>query len=290
MPELPEVEVTRRAIAPVLEGYRIADVQTTAPSYFFITDPKTLKRRLRGRVVKRLERRGKYILAHLDNDAWLLLHLGMTGQLFTHGASSLRLLSSTSRATLTPEQQPTFNLDAHTHLILSLDGGGRLFFRDVRKFGKVEWIEDIDLNPRLSKLGPDALSVTGEHLFRVTRKRKTLIKALLLDQSVLAGVGNIYADESLFHAGVRPTRRAIRVTRRECEALADHIKRILNRSIETGGSSISDYIQPDGSDGGFQDERRVYARNGDDCLVCGTAIKKTRVAQRGTHYCPSCQK
>jgi formamidopyrimidine-DNA glycosylase len=169
------------------------------------------------------------------------------------------------------------------------DGGDRVFFRDVRKFGKVELLERGAASARLDRLGIDALDVTGAELFAASRKRKVAAKALLLDQAVLAGAGNIYADEALFLAGVRPGRRAARLTRRECEGLADGLVRVLHRSIETGGSSISDYIAPDGRDGAYQDERRVYARTGEPCRVCGTPIKRRVIAQRSSHYCPECQ-
>jgi formamidopyrimidine-DNA glycosylase len=192
---------------------------------------------------------------------------------------------------LGPEDQPDFEPDAHTHLHFRFsDGGPDVFLRDVRKFGKVEWMAPGRSNPRLEKLGPDALVVSGGALFEARRGRKTSIKALLLSQQVVAGVGNIYADEALFLAGVRPGRRAARVTRRECDALAESLRHVLNRSIETGGSSISDYVAPDGRDGRYQDERRVYARTGEPCHACGTPIRKRVLAQRGTHYCPTCQR
>lgn len=290
MPELPEVEITRRHIEPLLVGRRIADVVTGSPSYFFITPPDELRKRLRGATVKQLERRGKYIVGDVDTGDSLLLHLGMTGQLFGSGAKSVRLLSSTARASLAPETQVDFEPDTHTHLRFRFeDDGPEVFFRDVRKFGKVMLTAQDEPNARLDRLGRDALTVTGEHLFEATRKRKTPIKAVLLDQSVIAGCGNIYADEALFYAGVRPGRRAARVTRKECEAIARELLRVLTRSIETGGSSISDYVAPDGSDGQYQDERRVYARTGEPCLVCESEIRRKLVAQRGTHYCPQCQ-
>jgi len=290
MPELPEVETTRRRIAPLLVGRRIERVETTGPSYFFLTPPARLRRLLPGRRVESLERAGKYLVAELDGGARLLLHLGMTGQLFSSEATSVRLLSATARASLGPEQQRVFEPDEHTHLQLTLAGPGpQVFFRDVRKFGKVQWIEAGAANARLDRLGPDALDVTGEMLFAAGRGRRLAIKALLLDQSVAAGIGNIYADEALFWAGVRPGRAARRVTRRECEALATSLRRVLERSIETGGSSISDYVAPDGSDGGYQDERRVYGRRGEACLVCGDPIKRRLVAQRSSHYCARCQ-
>jgi formamidopyrimidine-DNA glycosylase len=290
MPELPEVEITRQRISPLLVGRRIAEVVTTAPSYFFITPPGLLRRKLQGGMLVSLDRRGKYLLGTLEDGGQLLLHLGMTGQLFSSRARSVRLLSKTARSSIPPEGQNDFAPDRHTHVRFRFeDHGVDVYFRDVRKFGKVMLLEPGERNERIDRLGKDALEVSGADLFRATRKRKTAIKALLLDQSVIAGVGNIYADEALFHAGVRPGRRAMAMTRRSCEDIAREIRRVLSRSIETGGSSISDYIAPDGSDGRYQDERRVYARTGERCYVCDTTIRRKLVAQRGTHYCPQCQ-
>jgi formamidopyrimidine-DNA glycosylase len=291
VPELPEVEVTRRRIEPLLVRRTITRLHTTAPSYFFLTPPGRLKRALSGRQVSELVRHGKYLVARLDDDRRLLLHLGMTGQLFSGGVASVRLLSATARASLDPEAQLRFEPDRHTHLRLEFgDGGPEVYFRDVRKFGKVLLLEPGASDARLDKLGPDALEASGDGLFAASRGRKLPVKALLLSQEVLAGVGNIYADEALFAAGVRPRRRASRVTRREYHELARELRRVLLRSIETGGSSISDYVAPDGSDGAYQDERRVYARKGAPCYVCQTPIRKLTVAQRGTHYCPTCQR
>jgi formamidopyrimidine-DNA glycosylase len=203
----------------------------------------------------------------------------------------VRLLSATARASLAPEQQPDFEPDVHTHLQIHFaDTGPPLYLRDVRKFGKVLWLAPGESHERLDRLGPDALDLSGAALFAATRGRRTPIKALLLDQQVAAGTGNIYADEALFLAGVRPGRRASRVTRRESAAIAEALHRVLLRSIETGGSSISDYVAPDGADGSYQDERRVYARQGAPCYSCGAIIKKAVIAQRGTHYCPLCQR
>ena len=292
MPELPEVEVTRRQIAPLLVGRRIASLRTTRPSYFFMTPPATLRRRLVGRSVSRLDRIGKYLVADLDDEARLLIHLGMTGQLFGEGASSVRLLSATARASLAPEQQERFEPDEHTHLRLYFeDGGPEVYMRDVRKFGKVLWLAPGEQHPRLAKLGPDALQVSGDVLYRATRKRNVAVKSLLLDQSVVTGIGNIYADEALHRARVRPTRRAGRVTRAECDALASAVRDVLSRSIETGGTSIRDYVTPEGNDGGYQDERRVYARTGELCGTCGNKpVRRIVVGQRGTHYCTACQR
>jgi formamidopyrimidine-DNA glycosylase len=291
LPELPEVEVTRQRIAPLLVGRRIRAVRTTGDSYLFMTPPARLRKQLAGRRVTTLGRRGKYLLADLDDGARLVVHLGMTGQLFSGAATSPRLLSATANSALTPDQQTRFAPDSHTHLRLCFDDDGpQVMLRDVRKFGKVLLLAPGELHVRLDRLGVDALDATGEILFAASRKRSTAIKTLLLDQSVLAGVGNIYADEALFLGRVRPTRRAGRVTRRECEGIAREIRRVLARSIETGGSSIRDYVTPDGSDGGYQFERWVYGRTGEPCDECGTKIRRSVVGQRGTHFCPSCQK
>jgi len=291
MPELPEVEVTRRRIAPHLVGRRIARVHTTGDSYLFVTPPRTLRRKLAGRTVEALGREGKYLVGALDDGSRLLVHLGMTGQLFSSGVASVRLLSATARASLAPEEQLRFEPDTHTHLRITFeDGGAEVLLRDVRKFGKVQLLAAGEGCARLERLGRDALEVDGAHLFAASRKRKVAVKNLLLDQAVLAGAGNIYADEALFRAGVRPRRRAERVTRAECDALAEALRQVLVRSIETGGSSISDYVAPDGQDGAYQDERKVYARKGEPCLACGTPIRRIVIGQRSAHYCPACQR
>jgi formamidopyrimidine-DNA glycosylase len=291
MPELPEVETTRRSIAPHLIGRTIAEVITTKASYFFLTPPRELAKKLTGRRVEDLVRRGKYLLLELDDGARVLLHLGMTGQLFTASARSVRLLNATRSGALLPEAQTAFEPDLHTHLMLTFaDQGERVLFRDVRKFGKVQWLAKDAHDPRLTKLGVDALEASGSLLYEKTRGRKTSIKTFLLDQAVLAGVGNIYADEALFRAGIRPTRPARTLTKAQSERLALEIVAVLQRSIETGGSSISDYVSADGSDGGYQHERKVYSRTGEPCSVCGTKIKRIVLGARSSHYCPSCQK
>jgi formamidopyrimidine-DNA glycosylase len=202
------------------------------------------------------------------------------------GVQSPRLLRQPDRGRPSSEAA-----DPHTHLVIEFDDGAPgLRFRDVRKFGKVRLLARGQSDARLDKLGPDALEADGERLFTQARRRSVPIKTLLLDQAVLAGVGNIYADEALFRAGIRPTRSARRVTRKECGALAEQVRAVLHRSIDTGGSSISDYIAPDGSDGQFQNERRVYAREGEPCHTCQSAIVRVVIGQRSSHFCPSCQR
>jgi formamidopyrimidine-DNA glycosylase len=291
MPELPEVEVTRRRIGKLLLGRKIARIVTTKPSYFFLTSPKQLQLALPGQSVKKLDRHGKYLLARLDGGATLLLHLGMTGQLFGEGARSLRLMKAPDRRAKASEKPLGFSPDEHTHLQLEFaDGGPRVFFRDVRKFGKVLLVQAGQSDARLEKLGIDALEANAVHLFDAAKKRKTPIKSLLLDQAVIAGIGNIYADEALFLASVSPRRAAKRVDLAACAAIVAAAQKVMRRSIQTGGSSISDYVNPDGSDGGYQNERRVYGRTDEPCPTCGTAIRRVVIAQRSTHFCPACQK
>lgn len=275
MPELPEVEITRRELAPHLVGRRIRDVLTSKPSYFFLTPPRTLQTKLVGRRVVTLARHGKYLLARLDDGCTLLLHLGMTGQLFTATSSDAGHV-------------PPAN---HTHLRLRFVGRGPdVCFRDVRKFGKVKLLANEAREPRLLELGVDALQASGDDLYSAARKRRTPIKTLLLDQSVLAGVGNIYADEALFLTGVRPTRAAKRVNRDECERLLAAAQQVMLRAVDAGGSSIRDFVAPDGQLGNYQKQRLVYARTGQPCPRCKTAIRRVVLATRSSHYCPSCQR
>ncbi len=270
MPELPEVEVTRRQLVPLLVGRRIASVVTTRPSYFFLTAPAVLRRKLPGRTVLTLDRIGKYLLAGLDSGERLLLHLGMTGEIVRAGA---------------------IEADEHTHLRLRFhDTRPGVDFRDERKFGKVQLLAAGKSPQRLARLGPDALTISAERLQAASRKRRIPIKTLLLDQAALAGVGNIYADEALYIAKVRPMRRAGRVTRAEFQRLAEAVRQVLQRAIEAGGSSISDYIQPNGSYGWYQEERRVYDREGKPCQRCGSLIRRRLLGQRSCHYCPRCQR
>jgi formamidopyrimidine-DNA glycosylase len=292
MPELPEVEVTRRQLEPLLVGRTVSEVGTTASSPFFLTPPAVLRRRLRGRRVLGLGRLGKYLIASLDGGERLLLHLGMTGQIFGAGAASVRLLRATAAGALQPDRQrTTFRPDDHTHLSLRFDDDGPdVFFRDVRKFGRVQLLPRGSRCQRLERLGEDALQARGETLHAATRRRRTPVKVVLLDQSVLAGIGNIYADEALFLARIRPTRRAHRLTRSDCRRLATAIRLVLGRAIAAGGSSISDFVHPDGSGGAYQDERRIYARTGAPCLRCGAAVRRLVIGARSAHFCPRCQR
>ena len=293
MPELPEVEITRQRLAPLLLDRPIAAVHTTRPSYVFLTPPGALRHALPGRIVRSLSRNGKYLIANLDDASQLVLHLGMTGQLLVRGASNPapRPLDATRRALPLRGGEELYPADAHTHLRLSFrDRGPEVWFRDARKFGKLLWLRPGERSQRLDRLGVDALALTAEALSALRRGRRVAIKTLLLDQGAVAGIGNIYADEALFAAGVRPSRRATRVTGAECGRIASALAAVLERAIAAGGSSISDYVAPDGNAGGFQRQHAVYARTGSPCRRCGTAIRRIAIAMRSSHYCPRCQR
>jgi formamidopyrimidine-DNA glycosylase len=290
MPELPEVEVIRRSIEPLVVGRTIARVRTTGDSYFYLTPARLVAKGLRGRRVLAIERRGKYLIAALDDGASLLLHLGMTGQLLSSAARSPRLVRSARKASWVASPR-AFTADEHTHLGLAFsDGGPSLFFRDVRKFGKCALRRAGEREPRLERLGVDALEATGPLLLRATRRRRAAIKSVLLDQSVLAGVGNIYADEALFRARVRPERPACHTTEIECRNLAKAVRQVLREAILAGGSTIDDYVHPDGADGGYSRHCRVYGREGEPCPRCGQRIRRVVIQHRSAHFCPECQR
>ena len=261
MPELPEVETVVRSVAAHLAGRRI--VSTSFTSRFVTPGSRAkLTQRLAGRRIESVTRRGKFILIALD-EGTLTVHLGMTGKLLLEGEAS-----------------------EHTHGVFNLDDG-LLLYHDPRQFGRIEFSEGP--SPRIARLGPEPLEI-GFDEFRARLKRKTRMKALLLNQAFLAGLGNIYADESLFAAGIHPLAVADRLRTARAKKLYDSIRGILKHAIQLGGSSISDYVNGRGERGWFQMEHRVYGREGEPCANCGRPIRKILVAQRGTHYCPHCQK
>jgi formamidopyrimidine-DNA glycosylase len=261
MPELPEVETVVRSVAAHLAGRRIVSTSFTSR---FVTPGNRAKltRRLAGRRIESVTRRGKFILIALDQGT-LTVHLGMTGKLLLEGEAGV-----------------------HTHGVFHLDDG-LLLYHDPRQFGRIEFSEGTP--PRVARLGPEPLEIGFEE-FRTRLKRKTRMKALLLNQAFLAGLGNIYADESLFAAGIHPLTPASKLTDARAKKLYDAIRGILTHAIQLGGSSISDYVNARGERGWFQMEHRVYGREGEPCANCDRPIRKILVAQRGTHYCPHCQK
>lgn len=271
MPELPEVETTLRGLEPYLEGQLIKGVVIRNAGLRWPI-PAHLSKTVAGLQIASLRRRAKYIL--LDCGAGhLLLHLGMSGSLRIH-----------TRAT--PAHK-------HDHFDLVLVNGNVMRLTDPRRFGAVLWVEGDPLEHKLlCDLGIEPLekAFDGEWLFRATRKRKAAIKLVLMDAHTVVGVGNIYANEALFHAGIRPTRSAMRLTRAQCELLVKCIKDTLKKSIKAGGSTLRDFVGSGGEPGYFQQDYFVYGRDGGACRRCDRAIRLLRQGQRSTFYCPACQK
>ena len=287
MPELPEVETIARGVDARVRGDRIVDVWFGSHREPFKTPPARQAEGLRGRHIIAVHRTGKHIVVELgslsgerakrkdaqENTAEIaaqwIVHLGMTG----------RLLVTT----------PEADVAKHTHARLTLASGRELRFVDPRRFGRLEFR---DLRKGLGFAGPGAepLTIEAEAFAALFRGRKLAIKAALLNQKLLSGVGNIYADESLFHAGIRPRRRAGRLTHAELEKLRGALRKVLEHAIRLGGSSVSDYVDAEGVRGFFQLEHCVYQRTGDPCPRCGNAIKRIVVAGRSTHYYAHCQR
>ncbi len=274
MPELPEVEVSRQGLLPYLTGQRITGAIVRVDKLRHPVSP-ALGNRLTGLRLNTIRRRGKYLLFDCTSQSgggWLLLHLGMSG--------SLRLVPPD-----TPAQK-------HDHFDLLFEQTV-LRLRDPRRFGLLLWHagETIDAHPLLACLGVEPLSEAfdGEWLYSATRHRRAPIKPLLMDARVLVGIGNIYASESLFLAGISPLRAAGNVGRSECATLADAIRQTLQQSIAAGGSSVRDYVHSDGGAGCFQLSCAVYDRKGLSCHACGTPISAIRQAGRSTFYCSRCQ-
>jgi formamidopyrimidine-DNA glycosylase len=270
MPELPEVETVVRALRGPLIGRTVQGMWYDWANTIHSPDPHEFAARITGQRFKAIERRAKYILCHLDYDT-LVVHLKMTGRLY-----------------VSPDEAEQ-DADRWVHFRLQLDEGQQLRFSDSRKFGKV-YLAD-SLEPITGKLGPEPLddAFTVAAFQQRLSGRNRAIKALLLDQTVLAGVGNIYADEALFRSGIHPLRSSASLSEAEITRLHGAIRDALNAGIQHEGASISWYRKPDGTQGESQKHFFVYGREGQACQTCGHPIEKIRVAQRGTHFCPQCQ-
>jgi formamidopyrimidine-DNA glycosylase len=271
VPELPEVETTCRGIAPALLGRRI-DKVTIRERRLRWPIPAELEARVLRHQVRRVERRAKYILLGFDHGT-AIIHLGMSG--------SLRVL--------TPATPPR----AHDHWDLRLDSGALLRYHDPRRFGSLLWTEqDPALHPLLARLAPEPLSAQfdADYLFRATRKRIVAIKLLIMNSQLVVGVGNIYASEALFRAGIAPRRASARVTRAQCTALVSAIRQVLTEAIETGGTTLRDYVNAAGVPGYFHQQLFVYERADRPCRRCGGSIKQFVQGQRSTYWCPTCQR
>jgi formamidopyrimidine-DNA glycosylase len=270
MPELPEVETTRRGIQRSVAGRRITRVVVRDPRLRWRV-PAQLGRRIGGQRVLRVERRAKYLLFRMEHGA-MLLHLGMSG--------SLRIVD----AARPPER--------HDHVDFVLEGGRALRFRDPRRFGSVHWTHGDPLqHPLLRHLGPEPLGreFTGDYLFRRATGRRQGIKTFIMDSRVIAGVGNIYANEALFAARIRPGTAAGRISRQRCGILAGAIRRVLRAALRKGGTTLRDFVNDAGEPGYFRMRLKVYDRAGKRCLRCGRTVRAMRTGQRSTFYCPGCQ-
>jgi formamidopyrimidine-DNA glycosylase len=274
MPELPEVETVRTQLAPTLVGRRLSSVRILDERLTRPFDPKEVEARLEGQQVAAVDRRGKYVVVRFESGLVLLVHLRMTGSF---------LVAS-------PGELPA---DPHRRAVVTLDDEAEIAFRDVRRFGTWLVLEEDELGDYLgARLGEEPLgpAFTADRLMQRLAGRRAAIKAVLLDQRVAAGLGNIYADEGLWYAGVHPLRPAGELTETEAKALHRGLRRALRIGIERRGATLSDYETPNGERGTMQEEFRVYGRAGEPCGRCGTRIEKTRVAGRGTSLCPGCQR
>jgi formamidopyrimidine-DNA glycosylase len=262
MPELPEVETVVRTLRPAIVGRRILNAEFSGLRVLIGSARKTANA-LAGRKVVAVERYGKFIAIRLDR-GYLVVHLGMTGRLLIDGAMS-----------------------KWTHAIFTLDQGA-LLYEDPRQFGRIEYGDE--LPARVAALGPEPLEVALDEFTRRLKLRRSPVKAVLLNQAVVRGIGNIYADEALFRAGVHPKRVAASLRADRVERIFHAMREVLAEAIESRGSSISNYVDAEGNRGGFQTEHRVYQRTGEPCVNCGAPIKRIVVGQRSTHYCVKCQK
>jgi len=270
MPELPEVETTRRGIAPHLEGLAVSGV-TVRQRQLRWPVPKGLGRSLKGQTLRKVSRRGKYLLLGFDRGT-VILHLGMSG--------SLRLVPCDTPA------------GKHDHVDIAFDGGPCLRLTDPRRFGAVLHTRGDPLTHELlARLGPEPLEpgFDGRWLFEHSRKRRQAVKAFIMDSKVVVGVGNIYASEALFLAGIHPRRPAGRISAARYDALAEAIREVLAAAIEAGGTTLRDFIQSDGRPGYFARELHVYGREGEPCPNCGTPIRQEVICQRSSYYCTTCQ-
>ena len=270
MPELPEVETTRRGISPHIEGKRLTRIIIRQHSLRWPI-PQELPQLLARRVLKDIQRRGKYLLFHFSN-GHMLIHLGMSG--------SLRIVN------------PQESQRKHDHVDFIFSGNTCLRFHDPRRFGAILWTDaPLDDHKLLSHLGPEPLSPDFhlDYLFAKSRQRKKDIKTFIMDSKVVVGVGNIYANEALFDAGIRPTKAAGKVSKKQYEKLIAAIKQVLERSIIQGGTTLRDFVGGNGQPGYFVQQLKAYGREGLACKQCATTLKATRQSQRITVYCPHCQ-
>jgi formamidopyrimidine-DNA glycosylase len=271
MPELPEVETTRRGIAPHITGHTVSKV-IVRESRLRWPVPKGLGRNLKGQRINSVERRGKYLLLQTGVGT-LILHLGMSG--------SLRVVPANTPA------------EKHDHVDIVFENNQCLRLRDPRRFGSIFWTRNDPLqHERLAGLGPEPLDETlnGNYLFAKSRGRRITIKQFIMDSRVVVGVGNIYASESLFRAGIRPQREAGRISKVRYERLSSAIKQVISEAIQAGGTTLRDFTNSDGKPGYFSQQLNVYGRQGEPCYACGQKIQQVTLGQRASYFCPRCQR
>jgi formamidopyrimidine-DNA glycosylase len=273
MPELPEVETIINDLRPSLKGRSFTDITILWPRMVLQPSAEKLRQRLPGQTIKDIGRRGKYLIFRLDSGEVLILHLRMTGSLL-----------------LKRKGEPPAENSSYIRAVFGLDNGTELLFTDRRKLGTVSLVKDE--NEVIGKLGPEPLGIsfTTKALAERLSKHKAPIKAVLCDQEVIAGIGNMYADEALFFAGIHPLRAANSLSREEIKRLHRAIRKVLSKAIGNGGASISDYRRPTGEKGSQQDDFYVAHRGGQTCKVCATPIERIPVRNRGTYFCPRCQR
>ncbi len=289
MPELPEVETIRLGLDQLIRGQMIKSVETTWAKSLQITSAQ-LQQFVLGQKIKGIARRAKVLFLELENGYNLMVHLKMTGQLVFQPRRGERFAGGHPTDSMMRELP-----DRSTRVIFEFASGDRLFFNDQRKFGWVKLVhaEEVPADALISRLGPEPLTAdfTLEgFLQQIKRHPKAPIKAVILDQSTVSGIGNIYADESLHLAKVHPARLAGSLTKKEIEALHGSIREVLRQAIDYGGTSFTNFVNILGVRGNYLQNARVFRREGQACPVCGTPIEKIRVAGRGTHFCPHCQK
>ena len=292
MPELPEVETIRRRLAPLVEGRTLRSLQIADPRWCEPRDPRDLRDALEGRVLERLSRRGKYLIWEASDEVYLLMHLRMTGTLLYDAAAGARYVRVRFELS-TPFAGSARSAGSADCAVGGAQAINVVSFCDPRRFGTGQLVlggpaldEFLDARVGVEPLGPD---FTTEHLYLQTRNRRAPIKAVLLDQRRIAGVGNIYANEALFRAAIHPLREAGRLTRRQVGALRDAVVASLQAGIDAGGATIDDFRHPDGVSGAFQHEFLVHGRAGEPCEVCGRELVKFVAAGRGTYACERCQ-
>lgn len=269
MPELPEVETTKNGISPYLKGFTIERIVVRQPKLRWLVSPELTQ--ISQQKVTALSRRAKYLIIHTEQ-GYIIGHLGMSG--------SVRIVSHNSP------------IDKHDHLDIVMNNGKLMRYNDPRRFGAWLWTTNLEEFHLFLKLGPEPLSeqFNADYLFKKSRQKTTAIKTFMMDNAIVVGVGNIYANESLFLCGLHPSKAAGKLTKAQCELLVSTVKQVLSNAIMQGGTTLKDFLQPDGRPGYFAQQLLVYGNKDKPCPKCGAKIESLVIGQRNSFYCPKCQK